>query len=155
MLRNEGIVMNEVKSKIRKKSDNTQEVGRFVSLFVVILCASIMFTIDCFQVKDFYNSTVEVVATVEQIEKSQDGYFIKMSYDYDGKNFTDIIHYKTSIGYKEGKTKEIRINPNNPELIYIQKAHIRDMYLGAGVFVASSCALIYEITGYVKKKKTT
>lgn len=59
-------------------------------MFVVVLCASIMFTINCFQVKDFYDSTVKVTATVEQIEESQDGDFVKTGYDYDGKAFTDI-----------------------------------------------------------------
>ncbi len=146
--------MNDVKSKVRKKSDSAQEVVKLVFMFIVALCASIMFTFDCFQMKDFYNATVEVTATVEQIEKSQDGYLIKMSYDYDGENFTDINWYKSNAGYTEGKTKEIRINSENPDLTYTQKTYIRDMYLSAGMFVTSSCALIYEIIRYVKEKKT-
>lgn len=123
-------------------------------MFVVVLCASIMFTINCFQVKDFCDSTVKVTATVEQIEESQDGYFVKTGYDYDGKAFTDISWYESKAGYGEGETKEIRILYDNPDLICTQKSHIRYLYLSAGVFVISSCAFVYEIIHYAKKKKS-
>lgn len=76
---------------------------------------------ECFQVKDFFDSTVKVTATVEQIQADQDGCYIKMSYEHEGKTYTNISWYKSDRGYAEGETKEIRILSNTPDTVYTQK----------------------------------
>ena len=40
--------------------------------------------------KDFFDSTVEVTATIEQIEKDENGCYVKMSYEHDGEPYTNI-----------------------------------------------------------------
>ncbi len=146
--------MNNSNQKSDKKYINMPEAGKLVLTFIVVLCASIIFTMECFQVRDFFDSTVEVTATVEQIEADQYGCYIKMSYEHNGKAYTDISWYKSDRGYTEGETKQIRILSDVPDLIYAQKTYIRDLGLRAGMLVAASCSFIYEIVQYVKNKKS-
>ena len=145
--------MNNTSQKSNKKSKNTQAIGKLILTLVIVLCASIIFTNECFQVKDFFDSTVEVTAKVEQIEKDENGYYVKMSYEHDGEPYTNINLYKSDKGFVEGETKEIRILLTSPDVVYPQKTYIRDLGLRAGVLVAASCSFIYEIVQYVKNKK--
>ncbi|MBE6755914.1 MAG: hypothetical protein E7555_05615 [Ruminococcaceae bacterium] len=103
--------------------------------------------------KDFFDSTVEVTATIEQIEKDENGCYVKMSYEHDGEPYTNINLYKSNKGFVEGETKEIRILLTSPDVVYPQKTYIRDMSLRTIILVAASCSFIYEIVQYVKSKK--
>lgn len=145
--------MSKINSKSRKENNKVPETGKLVLTFIVVLCAAIFFTMECFQTKNFFDSTVAVSATVEQIEESQDGYFIKMSYKHNGKAYTDISWYKSDRGYTEGETKGIRILSTSPDVVYPQKTYIRDMSLKTGMLMVASCSFIYEIVQYVKSKK--
>lgn len=140
-------------NKRRKENNNTPEIGKLILTLVIVLCASIIFTNECFQVKDFFDTTVAIPATVEQIEEAQDGYFIKMTYEHNSKTYTDVSWYKSDRGFIKGETKEIRILSDTPDIIYTQKTYIRDLCLIACVLVTASYSFIYEIVQYAKSKK--
>ena len=146
--------MNNTSQKSNKKSKNTQAIGKLILTFIVVLCASILLVMESFQVKDFFDSTVEVTATIEQIEVDENGCYVKMSYEHDGEPYTNVNLYKSDKGFVEGETKEIRILLTSPDVVYPQKTYIRDMSLRTIILVAASCSFIYEIVHYAKNKKT-
>lgn len=106
------------------------------------------------KVKDY----VTVEATITEVYKqrtrtsrksSKWTTYVRYTYSYKGKEYSDSVKVTSNGSYKEGKTEKIKINPNNPSEVESKRNFMQSILM----VMVCACFSVYLIIAIIRYKK--